>query len=372
MCTNPGIAERNSAAKGAGKGRILWLDLAKGLAMAMVLVGHSMRDEMRLSSPVLDLSYRLVYIIHMTWFFWMSGYTFSLSRNRGTSPLRAASRRLKKQFPLWLGYTLLIWATFRLALFLPRVSDALQEAGYIPLSLDTYLVLAFQANNPWAYHLWFLLVLMLITLILGLADAAAGGKHVKAVCWFLFALGVAGLAVRDQLLLGEWWRLYDYLTLYLPVVCLGVLMTDWQVSRRICLLWGAAGIAYIVIRAVFFSGFSGNSVRTEVPAARFLIYLLADLLLPGVFLLLKSLLSAGTILRTAPGRRFLTFLGRESLLIYLLHQPLCCAFLGLILYNRLHLPALAVMTACLFASLAVGFAAVWLRDRFWARSRSAK
>ena len=46
-------------------------------------------------------------------------------------------------------------------------------------------------------------------------------------------------------------------------------------------LWGGAGLIYIVVRVVFFSGFSGNSLRVEDLLSRFLIYLLADLLLPG-------------------------------------------------------------------------------------------
>ena len=49
----------------------------------------------------------------------------------------------------------------------------------------------------------------------------------------------------------------------------------------VCWLWGGAGIVYIAVRALWFSGFSGNSLRTDSPAARLVLYLLADLLLPG-------------------------------------------------------------------------------------------
>ena len=345
------------------EGRLAWLDLSKGLAMALVLLGHSMRDEMRSVFPTLDMTYRLVYIFHMTWFFWLSGYTYALSRSRGVPPLQAEGRRLKKQLPLWLGYTLLIWAAFRLALCLPGIRTALLGAGYEAMPLGAYLSAALRADNPWAYHLWFLYALMLITLIIALADAALGGKRLRAVCWTLAALGVAGLAVRDLLQLGSWWRLYDYLTLYLPMVCLGILMADLHVPPRLCRIWGGAGIVYIVVRAVFFSGFSGNSVQTDLPAVRFLIYLLADLLLPGVMLLLKQILSECAAPREGRGCRSLSFLGRESLLIYLLHQPFCCAFLGLVLWNRMHLPALIVMAVCLLTSIAAGTAAAWLRDR---------
>ena len=74
------------------RGQIEWLDLGKGFAMALVLLGHSMRDGMRQASPALDLIYRIVYIFHMTYFFWMSGCTYSLSRGRGQKPMTAAAR----------------------------------------------------------------------------------------------------------------------------------------------------------------------------------------------------------------------------------------------------------------------------------------
>ena len=346
--------------------RIAWLDLGKGWAMALVLLGHSMRDDMRTASPALDLIYRMVYIFHMTAFFWMSGYTYRLSRDRGSTPMRVLSRRLRKQVVPWGLYTLLIWTVFSLAVRLPGIGKALTEAGYAAVSLKDYLLSALQANNPFAYHLWFLLVLMLLTAVVGLTDAAAGGNHLKPVCWALTALGLAGLALREALSLGEWWRLFDYVTLYLPIFCLGILMADVEVSDLLCWIWGALGIIYIVVRAVFFSGFSGNSVQAPFPAARVLIYALADLLLPGVLLMMRKLFSQGIWPRTGIARRLLTYLGRESMLIYLLHQPFCRAFLGMVLYGRRGVPALPTMAVCIAASLAVP----WAVDKAWHRLRA--
>ena len=352
------------------RGRIEWLDLGKGFAMALVLLGHSMRDGMRQASPALDLIYRIVYIFHMTYFFWMSGCTYSLSRGRGQKPMMAAARRIKKQLAPWLGYTLFIYAVFALASRVPGVGGMLREAGYGEMPPGAYLLSAVQANNPFAYHLWFLLVLMLITLIVALCDAAAGGKRLRAVCAALIAAGVAGLAVRGLAPLGEWYRLFDYLALYLPMFCLGVLMADLKPSRGLCWLWGGAGIAYIAVRALYFSGFSGNSLRTDSAWARFALYLLADLLLPGVMLLLKRVFEENILPRTAAARRFLAWLGRESMLIYLVHQPFCCAFLGLVLYNRMKLPPVIVMAACLGASVAVPWAILRIKTAFTAKRKA--
>ena len=340
--------------------RIPWLDLAKGFAMLLVLVGHSMRDEMRQVSPVLDFLYRAFYIFHMSYFFWLSGYSYRLSRGRGRSPMQILSRRLKKQLPPWVIYTLLIFAVFTVAIRIPQFSRTLEDAGYGGMTFSAYMLSVLQANNPWAYHLWFLYVLMLLMAILCLADAMARGRHTAAVCVSLIAVGLIGLAVRPLLSLGEWWRLGNYIALYLPMVCLGVLMAEWKLPDRALWLWGGAGLVYIVVRVVYFSGFSGNSLRVEDPLGRFLIYLLADLLLPGVMMALNRLFDKGWIARTKAGKNALQYLGQESMIIYLVHQPFCCAFLGLILYNRIHIPAVPTMIACLVVSVLVSWAATVL------------
>ena len=333
--------------------RIPWLDLAKGFAMLLVLIGHSMRDEMRQASPALDFIYRAFYIFHMSYFFFLSGYGYRLSRDRGRAPMQILGRRLKKQLPPWVIYTLLIFAVFALAIRIPALKGTLEEAGYGGMSFFAYALQALQANNPWAYHLWFLYVLMLLMAILCLADHLTGGRRTAAVCAGLCVLGLAMLAVRPLLPLGEWWRLVNYIALYLPMVCLGVLMAKWKLPDWAVWLWGMAGLAYIVVRVVLFSDFSGNSLRVEDNAARFLIYLAADLLLPGVMMALNRLFERGWLIRTRAGKKAFLYLGRESMMIYLLHQPFCCAFLGLILYNKLHIPAVPTMIACLIASIIV-------------------
>ncbi len=342
--------------------RRAWMDTAKGVAMLLVLVGHCMRDEMRTASPALDYLYRGIYGFHMSWFFWLSGISYALSRAKGRPPLQIAARRLKQQFPYWLGYGLFIFLVFTVAMALPVVGNVLRDAGYEALSLGAYLREAFLANNPWAYHLWFLYVLILLTVIVSLCDAALGGKHSRAVWIGLMALSLIGLALRDTVSVGQWWRLYDYVTLYLPLFCLGALMAEWEVPDTAARLWGMAGLGYLIVRTAFFSGFSGNSVRVD-GMARFALYLLADALLPGLMVWLKLIFTRFCLPRTALGKSFIGFLGRESLAVYLWHQPFCCAFLGLVLYGRLGLPALVTMAVCFAASLGVSWVYVQLRSR---------
>lgn len=41
------------------KRRTKWIDIAKGIAIFMVLIGHGMRDSMRLENSILDYIYRV-------------------------------------------------------------------------------------------------------------------------------------------------------------------------------------------------------------------------------------------------------------------------------------------------------------------------
>ena len=343
-------------------GHLVWIDISKGVAMLLVLLGHSMRDEMRMASPVLDVIYRSIYMFHMTWFFWLSGYGYRLSRNNGRKPLQISGKRIRTQFPYWILYTLFIYAAFSVATSVPALRTTLAGAGYSSMSISSYLLSSIQANNPWAYHLWFLLVLIIITLIVSIADSVSDGRNTNLVCICLIALGIAGLSVRDSLYLGKWWRLYDYITLYLPAFCLGILMEDMKVSDTFAWIWGILGLVYIIVRVKFFSDFSGNSLRVN-GWTRFSVYLAGDLLLPGLMVLLGRLFEKGYFPFSEYGRRFFNFLGRESLSIYLWHQPFCCAFLGMILYKKLRVPALLVMSVCIVVSLGVSMAAVYLKRK---------
>ena len=345
-----------------GNKRLVWIDISKGVAMLLVLIGHCMRDGMRTESTILDVIYRSVYIFHMSWFFWLSGYGYKLSRSRGKQPLQIAGKRLRTQFPYWILYTLFIFAAFALAMAIPSMKKTLAGAGYESMRIGTYIVSAFQANNPWAYHLWFLLVLIIITVIVALADALFRGQYTTQVSIVLIVLGIAGLACYDFISVGNWWRLYSYLALYLPLFCIGILMADIRVSDTLAWIWGALGLAYIIVRVACFSDFSGNSLRVT-GWTRFAVYLAGDLLLPGLMVCLGRIFEKGLFPITGTGKKFFNFLGKESLTIYLWHQPFCCAFLGTLLYNKLRLPALLVMIICFATSLCVPATIVFLRQR---------
>ena len=344
-----------------GGRRMEWLDAAKGVALLMVLFSHSMRDEMRTASRMLDVLYRLCYLFQMPFFFWLTGFTYQLGHKDG-APFHTLAKRAKRQLLPWAAYTLFIYAAFFLASRIDTVRGMLESAGYAVMPVGKYLLMAVQANNPWAYHLWFVLVLFCITIIVTALDMLLG-KRPAMTGGAAVAAGLAIWLVQERLELGQWWRLVNYLALYLAWFGIGMLAAyGWDklsdISGAALCAWACLGLVYGALRALFFAGFSGNSLQVEDATLRSAAYLAAYLLLTGTMASLCLLLAR--LKNTAR----LAQLGRDSFPIYLFHQPFCCAFLGMLLYGKLHIPALVTMAACFAASLAVPFLLVQAKSRF--------
>ena len=348
-----------------GKKRLDWLDAAKAVALLLVLVSHSMRDEMRETSRALDIIYRLAYCFQMPFFFWLTGFTYWLTRKAGANG-KALVKRTKRQLLPWAAYTLFIFAVFSAACLIPSLKSLLNNAGYSAMPFPRYLLMAVQANNPWSYHLWFILVLFLITVLVTLADMLLG-KHANLLCLVLIGAGFAVWIAKENWPLGEWWRLTEYLSLYVPWFALGMLTAmHWDKISRLpavpAFVWGGLGLAYAVVRVLYFSGFSGNSLQVESTPIRILVHALGYVLLSGLMVLVCRLLG-----KAAEGGavRKLAVMGRNSFPIYLFHQPFCCAFLGALLYGKLHLPALLTMAVCFISSLLLPWALIKIKNLIW-------
>lgn len=354
------------------KKRVGWIDIAKGIAILLVLWGHAMREPMRLESAALDCSYRVIYTFHMAFFFWLSGYVYQMTNGRVSqiSMRNFVQKKLKTQFFPWAIYSMFCYIAFAAALHVPSFSRILQSAGYQGgVSLPFFMLRCLQGNNLYAFHLWFIYTLFLISILVAVIDRSIQHFHTKPVfIWIgMIALSFLGTLLERMKLLpfGDWIGLFRYVCMYLPFYLLGILMYSWKLPRTCCMLWGFAALAYMIIRAMFFSGFIGDAIDAPSLPLELLLRYLSYALLPGFMLLLCTFCSWLDTKRTA----WLAYLGRASFYIYLLHQPFCCAFIGNALYSKLGVPALPTMFVCLIISIAVPLA--WERMMLYLRKLRA-
>lgn len=332
--------------------RIEWIDITKGIAILMVLYGHCMRDEMRLSYPFLDYTYRCVYVFHMAFFFWLSGYSYQMGRTvfRKTYDKSFVIKKVKKQIVPWILYSICIYILFSIAMHIDSISAVLLNSGYQKIPVASYILNSLCANNNWSYHLWFIYVLFLISIVIFLFDTVSNYSWKTRIGLLLFC--IIGLFWIRLVNLGNFERILNYLFLYIPFYVIGSLMQDKIDCIKHTTFWGSLGIIYILVRAKFFSGFSGNSVKIDNIFFEMLVWYSAYLFLPGTFLLMRKL---GIKLSKSKNRfsELISKCGEHSFVIYLFHQPFCCAFIGTLLYSKLNLNPFFVMTVCMAFSLIV-------------------
>ncbi len=354
--------------------RIKWIDIAKGITILLVIYGHSMRDEMRTASPFLDYTYRCVYIFHMAFFFWLSGYSYQMGRTvfHKNYNLSFVRKKIQKQLLPWILYTSLIYIAFTIATNNGNISSMLASAGYEKMPLSRYMMDAIQARNNWAYHLWFIYVLFIISILVFAFEQIVHNK--KILYKGLTVLCLVGLFLVKAFDLGSWERLTGYICLFIPYYLIGILQQGKENDLRFVSVWGCFGLAYIFLRALLWSGFSGDAIDTGMFWSDLLVWYLAYLLLPGCFLLMREV-----CLRIAKHPHIanpLAHIGRESFLIYLFHQPFCCAFVGTVLCNILNAPILVTMVSCIILSIIIPYSVriitARIRDIVYKRLRLQK
>jgi len=243
------------------KRRIEWIDIAKGIAILLVLYGHSMRDEMREQYSILDFTYRCVYIFHMSFFFWLSGFSYEMGRSvyHKKYDLSFIIKKLRKQLLPWILYSAVIYVVFTIAMNIKTVSSVLTGAGYYKISILEYIQNAVCANNRFAYHLWFIYVLFIISIIVFIAERFV--KNLSVVHISSIVLSFIGLLLVQRFDVGKCERLLNYLCLYIPFYVMGILMQGKVECIKHSFIWEVLGVGYILLRAKLWSGASGNSVE---------------------------------------------------------------------------------------------------------------
>ena len=326
--------------------RLDYLDAAKGLGVLLVIYGHTFRDSMRAAYAWCDLSYILVYRFHVSLLFLLSGMGYALTAKANAS-LSAGQYLRKKANSLlrpWLSYSLLVYAVFTLVQCIPAYRALLASTSYGLLSPLNYAWAMLCNENPYSFHLWYLQTLFLFVAVTFLLDRFLPPRTARRVKLALLVFLPGFYAVFCT----QWvWTFKAFFQKYYCFL-LGALLppeTAEQKAKPLAVLGLGCG-AFILLELFF-----PPTALYAAPVSNFLLAYVDAAAVAGLCL---GLLAACILLRQflQPLARF----GRRSMLFYLYHQPFC-ALLGMILYDKLHLPAGGTVLACMAASLLVPCAA---------------
>ena len=163
------------------KERYEWLDISKGIAILLVVLGHAIQYYLYPIDYADSLSYRVIYSFHMPFFFFLSGLSSGFSNN----PFFNKDNLKKKIKRLMIPYV--AWGL----IYLP--ANLLYKGWSTNLMTDLFM-------NPPRFGLWYLYSLFFIwlfhTCILSITDK---GKIRFVLYIFLYLL----LLILASVLHGE-------------------------------------------------------------------------------------------------------------------------------------------------------------------------
>lgn len=182
-----------------GTNRLVYIDIAKGIGILLVVVGHCIPDASSssgISIPAYRWLHDVIYSFHMPLFFFLAGFMVSRKNmlDRGRHPFDLVRKRVSR---LLIPYVFvgLCYAPFKLLL---------SKFANKPYDVSTIWQMIIGINPDG--ELWFLYALFVITVIAAL---------------FSFRISVWGLAAAAFLLI---WNPWEIVTKYLFFFLLGIYM----------------------------------------------------------------------------------------------------------------------------------------------------
>ncbi len=329
--------------------RIGWIDSARGIGILLVVIGHAFRPEM-MEAPGWELVVRLIYALHMPLFFVLSGISFGLSYPRYLDrPAFFWKRRAQALLLPLVTFGGLIYLAFWVADLIPATAGVLNSASFAIVSPGRYLYLTLLEENPYASHLWYVWVLFGVLAISFICAQICKTPQRTERALLLLSLPCLLLALLLPLPV-----MVRKLLAYLFFFAIGL----WAAGHRERILQRSAGKTVLMLLGGGIIGSIASLTAFRITPQVGIPLIIQNLALalavvPVIFALLRLCNRLG---KCKP----LATLGSQSFAIYLFHQPLCGAFLGMILYGKLHLPTIPVLLICTLCSILLPLLILWI------------
>jgi fucose 4-O-acetylase-like acetyltransferase len=284
------MPEMTTTAEAPARPRDLSLDVAKGLGIILVVIGHAWRGldsaGMIGNSDLFRVIDHLIYNFHMPLFFLLSGMTFEAWALKRSAPEAAFSRVTRLLWPLVLWSYIFVGARVAAGDAANVQVSGLQNLAFFPL--------------PPRDHFWFLWALFLQHLAV-LALIRAVGRPLGTTIWAtLAALMILGSSFTPIGLNAWTFGALTYAGAFLTGLALGP--KGLPATTAIAAL---AATAFIALQVLSF----------QLPEALLTRQLLGVALSLAFLAVVQTFCSTGA----SAGLRFLAFLGVSSMGIYLAH-----------------------------------------------------
>lgn len=309
--------------------RVEWLDVARGLGMLLVIIGHTMTTPIRQASFSAYAVYNAVYFFHMPFMFYLSGRTFGMFRQRNCSytPGVWIKKKWNTLMVPYLVYGVLVYLIFCLANCQEKLHEILEEAGYGTQSVFQWVYGVVIGDNLYTYHLWFIYALFLMNVFVYFLFRY--GRYQKVL---LFVLAFVCIGARVYVNTSNW----GIANLFMKCFLWFVVGTFFDFSKIVKKSWAIVWMCFGIVYMVVYAGQLWDAIWKLPPIMQEMVKWVADV---GILLFFVglSMKLAGAV------KQFFAFTGRNSFGIYLFHQPFFASGGGLVLYKVLGLPLVAAI-----------------------------
>lgn len=326
--------------------RLSYIDIAKGIAVLLVIFGHTFRESMRADFYWCDFSYRFVYRFHVSLLFILSGMGYALTREKNVKQHTSyyIKKKAKSLLLPYVSYSLIIYGVFGALQMIPQFKGVLSGSSYEFIPIWEYLIDLLKNENSYCFHIWYLQTLFLFTVFAYFVDKYLSESLARIL---KIAVILAAPIMYDMFFSGAVWAVKGFVQKILFFL-LGTCLSDEFIQKHkkglsvggvICGLCLCCMVASPVTAKLYEIKCIGTTVA----------YLENGI----IFGFCMGIIALCAILEKKLNK-FADF-GRSTMGYYLYHQPFCCAFLGIVLYEKMHISAVAVVLICMGASVVVPY-----------------
>lgn len=327
--------------------RVEWIDIARGIGIILVVLGHSVTTVIRENSSIAMSIYTTVYFFHLPLLFFVSGLAFDLSTDKYEKQAfkKYFGSKCKRLMLPYVMYSFLVYLIFSIANLIPKVGSVLAKMSYGKLSFLSWLRGLVIGNNIYSEHLWYLYSLFVLSAMAFILLKLTGKKYkfillvITIIMWFFLRMSSEYDVIWKTSYRGIWFALG----------CAAGVKRSYSKTEK--------GIILIIGALIFgFNSFLWGLMENIVPIYIYDIFKIAVLMY--IFVVVSQIFEE-------LGDKLIKWLGENSMCIYLFHQPFLGSGLGVVLFSILHLPVAVCIVVSLIACIVIPILIGELLKRPW-------